>query len=112
MKHVTVSDKSLLLGDEASDLLAEYAAALGRGQSADTIELRAISGDGDEVLVTFLLNGGFTFVSETSTSRAPEPDNARAEDYLRGRLLDLRRFEEATPEDVLGEHIWNREPSD
>jgi hypothetical protein len=112
MKHITIADKSLLLGDEAADLLIEYGAALGRQATADTIELRAMSGDGDDVLVNFLLNPGVTIVAETTTSVAPEPDNDRAEEYMRSRLLEFSRLESATPEDVLGEEIWNREPSD
>ena len=40
MKHVTYSDKSLLVGDIAADLLMRYAAALANTNGADTVDIR------------------------------------------------------------------------
>jgi hypothetical protein len=107
MKHLTVADKSLLLGDEVADLIIEYAKLLGQVSSADSVELNAISGDGDQVLATFLLNGGLTVMTETTTSSLPEPDNAKAEEYLHTQIVQLREQNTASPEDISGEAVWN-----
>lgn len=56
MKHVMYANKSLLMGDEAADLLAEYAAALAEYGHADNVVLRAVGADGTEVDATFVLN--------------------------------------------------------
>lgn len=86
MQHITGGDKSLLLGDSATQLLMEYAALLGKIGSADTVKVNAISGDGDAVVSTFLLNAGTVMWAETSRSPAPEPENNEVEAYLRERL--------------------------
>jgi hypothetical protein len=86
MQHVSVADKSLLMGDEIVDLLLEYSALLGKVGSADSIKINAISGDGDEVVVGMLLNAGTVFVSESTTSRFAVPENTEAEAYLRARI--------------------------
>jgi hypothetical protein len=86
MKHVTMAEKNLLIGDEAAELLIEYAALLARNDEADTVELSAIGQDGDPVEVTFLLNSGTVLLLESSYANFAEPDNADAEDYLRSRI--------------------------
>jgi hypothetical protein len=88
MKHVLMADRSLLLGDEAADLLLDYAvlvAQLGRG---DGVRLNAIGADGEHVAVAVLLNSGSSMLLESSVSTLPEPDNAGAIAYLRGRLAE------------------------
>jgi hypothetical protein len=86
MKHLSMADKSLLVGDEAADTLLEYAALLARLSSGDSLRLRAIGADGDEVTATLLLNSGTVLIAETSTSSLPEPDNGAAVSYMRGRI--------------------------
>lgn len=81
-----MADKSLLIGDEAADLLLEYAALLAQIGGGDAVRVHAIGADGDPVTVGFLLNGGTVLLIETSTSTLPEPDNSEAIAYLRGRL--------------------------
>lgn len=90
MKHVTFGEKSLLVGDGTADLLLAYAAALARHKSADTVDVHAVSSDGDETVATFLLNEGTTFMAESTHSSWPEPDNADADAYLteHTRILD------------------------
>jgi|GEM_PF-937756 len=87
MKHVTYSDKSLLIGDEAADVLIEYAALLGREGGADTVDLRAISSAGDETTATFLLNAGSVLMVETATTKVEEPDNNGAILEMHARML-------------------------
>jgi hypothetical protein len=90
MKHITYGHKSLLVGDETTDLLLDYAAAVARHKVADTVMVNAVSSDGDETLATFLLNEGTTLMAETTHSALPEPSNAEANAYLQ---LHLRLLE-------------------
>jgi hypothetical protein len=84
--HVTMADKSLLIGDDTADLLVRYAALLGKTGSADSVSLRAISGDGDEVVAQLLLNSGTVLMAETNHSALPEPNNRDVDEYLKERL--------------------------
>jgi hypothetical protein len=86
MKHVTYSDKSLLIGNEAADLLLEYAAALARSHSADTVHVQAIGVDGNSVEATFLLGEGAPLMAESASADIEEPNNAEAVDYVKERL--------------------------
>lgn len=90
MKHITFGDKSLLIGDQTADLLLNYAAALGQNATADTVDVNAISSDGDEVVATFLLNEGTTIMAETTNSSAHEPDNAEVISYMTEHLRLLK----------------------
>ena len=86
MKHVTYSDKSMLIGSEAADLLVEYAAAIVRAHTADTVTLKAIGADGNSVEATFLLGEGAPLMVETANTDVQEPDNADQVDYMRSHL--------------------------
>jgi hypothetical protein len=90
MKHVTMADKSLLMGDTVADLLAQYAALMAKVSSGDIVTINAFGDDGDPVEVTFVLNPGTVLLVETSHGHQEEPDNAEAESYIRDRL---ERFE-------------------
>ena len=107
MKHVMVAEKSLLAGDEVVDLLIEYGAVLGQENTADDVRLHAIGADGDDVVVTFLMNEGVSIVAETSSSSLPEPDNREAEAYLRARIGQLRARRAGSPEEIAGTGVWN-----
>ncbi|MGO4594568.1 hypothetical protein AB4Z18_12180 [Leifsonia sp. 2TAF2] len=89
MKHVTYADKSLLVGDEAADLLMSYATALGQTGGTDAVTLRAIGVDGNEVEATFLLSPAVVLMVETASTTATEPDNIGAVRYLRERVEAL-----------------------
>jgi hypothetical protein len=86
MKHVTMAEKSLLVGDEAADTLVRYAAHLARISSGDDVQLRALNIDGGEVTATFLLNSGTSLMAESTESVLPEPDNGPATAYMRKQL--------------------------
>lgn len=83
MKHLTYADKSLLVDDEAADSIMEYARALGAAGKTDTVDLRAIGSDGNEVVATFLLNAGTEMIAETASSTAKLPANVEVVDYMR-----------------------------
>ena len=103
MKHVTFAEKSLLIGDEAATVLLEYAAALAAANSADTVDLAAISSDGDDVVASFLLNAGSPLMAESSTTNVSEPDNAEAIRYMQERLRLLQHPPYVVAESVLSE---------
>jgi hypothetical protein len=99
MKHLTYSDKSLLVGDEAADVLLEYAASLATAKIGDNVTLNAISGDGQEVEATFLLDTGAPLMVETASSKLLEPDNSEVVEYMRRRIIQLASPVAAAPED-------------
>jgi hypothetical protein len=102
MKHITFGDKSLLIGDDAADAVLSYAARLATENKGDTVDIHAISSDGDEVTATFLLGPGVTMMAETTNTTLPEPDNTTAIEYMR-EALKHRPVGSATEEgDVLG----------
>jgi hypothetical protein len=86
MKHLTVESKDLLIGDEAADVLTEYAAIVADQGLGDRVELHAFSSDGDEVTATIVLSAGTTFLTETTHNSLPEPDNSDAIAYMRQRI--------------------------
>ncbi len=86
MKHITMADKSLLIGDDAADTLVEYAAFIARMSSGDSVTLHALGADGELVTATFLLNSGTVMITESTFSNLPEPENAREVAYMRSRL--------------------------
>jgi len=102
MKHVTIESKDLLLGDEAADVLTEYAALVAREGTGDRVELHAISGDGDDVLVTVVLSAGTTLLTETAHNSMPEPDNAKALAYMREKIGQATSPPTVQPEPDLG----------
>ncbi|MEN0085157.1 MAG: hypothetical protein AAGC66_10355 [Leifsonia sp.] len=89
MKHVTYSEKSLLIGDEAADLLMSYATVLGRTDGTDSVTISAIGADGNDVQATFLLNPSIELMVESANTDASEPDNETAVEYMRRRVQAL-----------------------
>lgn len=95
MKHITLAEKSLLVGDEAADTLVKYAALIAELGSGDTVEVNAVGIDGEAVTATFLLNSGTTLLIETTRSHLPEPDNRRVVEYMQEKL---RNYGPVAPE--------------
>jgi hypothetical protein len=78
VEHVTIAGKSLLVGDEVADALIRRAALLGKVRSADSVVVRAVGRDGEEVEANFLLDPGTVMIVESTASELPDPDNAGA----------------------------------
>jgi hypothetical protein len=93
MQQLTVSERSLLMGDHVADLLLAYAALLGSARGADTVSVRVIASDGAHETMRLLLNAASRLLAEPSPSRMPEPDNAVVEAYLQ-RRIDSYAFDE------------------
>lgn len=90
MRHVTYGDKRMLIGDEVADLLLDYAAQVARVGGGDSITMRAIDTDGNDVEVKFLLDAGATLMSQTATTSVREPDNSEAIAYIRERMATMQ----------------------
>jgi hypothetical protein len=86
MKHLTYSDKKLVVGDEAADVLISYATMLANRGDADAVRFATLRDD-DVVMVTVLLSTGAPLMAEPSHNDRPEPDNSIVVDYMRERLL-------------------------
>jgi hypothetical protein len=99
MKHISFGDKNLLVGDEAADLLMEYATLLANLSKADSVELHAFGADGQEVTVSFLLDAGAILSTETTHTSMNEPDNHEAIEYLRSRIGVVRDPPSGLPDD-------------
>jgi hypothetical protein len=97
MKHVTYAEKSLLVGDEAADVLLEYAAVLARTGEADTVELMALGAEGNDVVATFLLGAATVLMAETGNTSVEEPDNHAIVAYMRQRIIALSTPPPARP---------------
>jgi hypothetical protein len=91
MKHVTYGEKSLLVGDEAADLLIRYASLISEHRGSDVVTLHAIGADGNDVDASFLLNSATNLMVESASTEASEPDNRLEVGYLHERIEDLTR---------------------
>jgi hypothetical protein len=86
MRRVTLVDRPLLIGNEAAELLLDYAALIAQLGRGDSVRLNAIGTDGEDVAIGVLLTSGSTMLVESAASLLPEPDNAVAIAYLTERL--------------------------
>jgi hypothetical protein len=91
MKHVTFADKSLLMGDDAADVLLEYARLIADTSGADSVTVRAISPDGNTVDAGFLLNANSILMIESTNSEIEAPDNSEIVQEIRGRIEAITR---------------------
>jgi hypothetical protein len=99
MKHVTIAEKSFLVGDDVADLLIRYAALLGKVNSADSVSVRSIGADGEVVEAMYLLNSGVVMMAEGTSSTLPEPDNRDAVTYMEDQIRRYESFEMPQDED-------------
>jgi hypothetical protein len=98
MKRITFADRTVLVTDETSDTLVEYAALLGASHTADTVRIRAIGLDGDDVTVDLVLNAATNMIAESTHSSTEPPPNTEAIAYMRERLDVLRHGQPASPQ--------------
>ena len=108
MKHITYSDKNLLTGDDAADMLVRYAAVLANTRAADTVSLECIGADGDAVTATFLVGEGAPLMIETATGKLAEPDNAAGLSYMRAKIDRLSHPPQARADEAEWESGFDR----
>jgi hypothetical protein len=63
----------------------EYARALGSAHMSDSVTLRGIGMDGNEIDATFLLNASTELITQTTHSGLKGPDNDEAIGYMQER---------------------------
>jgi hypothetical protein len=86
VKHVWFGQKAVFLGDDAADALISYAAHVAQVRTGDSVDIRGVNTEGNEITTTFLLNTGTTLTAETTSFNLPDPDNSAAIEYIRGRI--------------------------
>ena len=90
MKHVMYAEKSLLMNDASAEALIDYAAALADSGGADTVRLRAVGDDGNEVEVAFLLNAATVLIIESASAVLDIVPNDDAVAFMRGEIERIR----------------------
>lgn len=91
MKHVTYADKSVLMGDDAADVLLEYARLLADSGRADSVTLQAISPDGNTVDTSFLLSPSSTMMMESTNTDIQAPNNDEVVAEIKERIAAIAR---------------------
>lgn len=99
MKHVTFAEKSLFMGDDAADTLLEYARLIASTGGADSVTLRAISGDGNAVEASFLLNSNTVLMIESTNAEMTPPDNTQVTLEMKDRINAIARPVQAQAEE-------------
>lgn len=108
MKHLLFGSKSVFVGDEAADVLVDYAAHVAQVKSGARVDLLGYSMEGARITTTFLLNGGTTLVAETTDLPIDELDNAGAITWMRERIQQFSGL----PEFVAGYTLaFGRDPA-
>jgi hypothetical protein len=97
MKHLSYADKTIFVDDATADALVEYAGLLAAEQSGDTVTVRAIGQDGNEVEASFVLNSGTNLVAESTTADVEAPANSTEVAYMRERIQLIRNPPQALP---------------
>lgn len=99
MKHVTYGEKSLFIDDETTNLLVGYTVDLAETGDTDTVDVNAVSSDGNKVVVSFILNANAQLIAESATGELADFENEAAIDYLRRQL----RSRNTPPVSIRGE---------
>ena len=99
MKHISYADKTLFLDDDTADVLLEYAGLVAAQQGGDTVTVRAIGQDGNEVDATFVLNAATNMVAESTNSVVTPPSNDVPVEYMREKISLIRNPPPARPLD-------------
>ncbi len=107
MKRITYVGTSVLVDDDFGALLLEYAAALARDGTSETIGFRAVNEhDLREEEVSFIVGPASEIVVERLPEDTPAvaPDNARVLSHMRRRIEELEGRREP------GRHVVAPEP--
>ncbi|CAN5538661.1 hypothetical protein BH10ACT7_BH10ACT7_23490 [soil metagenome] len=90
MKLLTYAEAGWLVGDDAAQAIVDYAVALGRTSSADSIEFSALGPQGQTEMVTFLIGPATMMTIESTDSALDEPENSAAITTIRERLARIK----------------------
>jgi hypothetical protein len=98
MKYLTYADRSVLIGDDAADLLIRYSAVLAETGHADSVALSVLNQDGDNIVASFVLGSGTNVMTASTSSTLPEPANEDGINYIKGKLDDLTSSHNIQPD--------------
>jgi hypothetical protein len=99
MKHLTYADQSVLIGDEAADVLIRFSAWLAEKGHADAVSLNVLGNEGDEIVASFVLGTGTNLMAASTNSTIPEPDNREGIAYMNEKIELLTSSPTAEPSD-------------
>ncbi len=88
MRRVTYVGESVIVGDEFGMLILDYAASLARNATSEPLHFVSLNDEG-EVETAFLLGPASQLVVVKTESLMREPDNRKAEEFMRSRIRDL-----------------------
>jgi len=97
MKHLTYADQSVLIGDEAADILIRFSALLAEKGHADAVSLNVLGNEGDAIVASFVLGSGTNLMAASTNSTIPEPDNTEGIDYMNAKIRLLTSSHTAEP---------------
>jgi hypothetical protein len=97
VKLISYAEATWLVGDEATDVLMEYAVLLGRTGSADAVTISALDANGSRHDVSFLIGPATMMTAGSADSESPEPDNGEAIALIKERMRQLRTDPIAIP---------------
>lgn len=103
MKLVTYAEKTHLMGDDAADVLLEYARTLALADTTETVTLREIDLHGNEVEATSLLNASTPILVESTNSGLEVPGNEQIVENMRHATAALLDPPAVQPEDRSGD---------
>lgn len=89
MKRIHYTSGSVLTGDEAADTLLEYAAALARNGTADTVVLNTVPTVQGEQTTRFLVGPASELVASGEQTLEAEPDNSEAIAYMKRQIARI-----------------------
>jgi hypothetical protein len=109
MKTIYYGGATFLIGDEAADVLVEYAVQIASSVHPDAVDLHVLGPDGNEEIASFVLTPATMVTAETNRSELPEPDNTESVARIRQRLEHLRHPPMALPfpEDLIEVELWD-----
>lgn len=107
MMHLTFADKSLLIDDATARALLLYTQLLAQGQDADSVTVKAVGADGQDVEAILLLDTGTPLMAETTHSTLNEPDNFDVLAYLNERIRQLQSPFSVQPQENEPSERWD-----
>jgi hypothetical protein len=113
VKRITYVGTAVLVDDDFGSLLLEYAAALARGGTSETIQfLGLVESDAQEEEVTFIVGPASEIVVERLADGGPAdpPDNAGIGEFMKERIQELEGLR-PTPRHVVEPEAANERPS-
>jgi hypothetical protein len=105
MKRIAYVNTSVLVGDDFGSALLEYAAALARSGTSETIVFRGVSEqEYREIEVSFIVGPASEIVVARVSDESPmglEPDNAEIMATIQRRIVELKEDQDDSSKRVV-----------